>query len=415
MAIDSSIYNKIADVKPSDFASNFNEGIRMSELLQKRQDDNMTRQIMKESIVQNVDGTQAIDFNKGFGSLLSKGLTDQAIHLKSVQAQQIQMQQQQQQLQELKNQKENQYTVGLIDPILKAPKEQRPQAFSAALDQAEKEGHGEAVNQIRQIMNKQGGYTDDLANQILYKAQKSSVPYEKWVEQQQKDREFGLKSKLDQSEIEKNKSTVNKNNYDINVGKVDKETAKLTYDLTKGWTGRSGQAGKVQEKINNADAVQQLLDQGKTQDGGLDSRQMEEAALAAGRLLGATAMSQVQALLPKTLLGKAMSVAEFIDNNPHGAQQQAFANRLEETVKREKNLALDQKREYQISMLGAHQGLAKRNPEAYKAELIRQGIDPDMIDKNGRYKKPQDNSHPVDKMTDEEVKAAYEAKFGKSK
>lgn len=176
------------------------------------------------------------------------------------------------------------------------------------------------------------------------------------------------------------------------ISDMDKKDAlELDGHLAKGWTARSGQAGIVQGKIVNAEAAQKLIDQGKSQKGGLDSRQIEEVAQNVSKMLGggAAASARIEALVPHTFFGKAQSLREYLSNSPQGAGAEDFVKRLEETVKREKELAENQKLQYQVEGLPARAGFKKRNPDLYNSILQSKGIDPSMIDKKGRYSQPQ--------------------------
>lgn len=199
------------------------------------------------------------------------------------------------------------------------------------------------------------------------------------------------------------------------VQNYDQKAAEaLDKHLSIGWTGRSGQAGIVQGKINAAEAAQALIDQGRNQDGGLDSRQIEELAQSTSKLLGSgtTASARIEALVPHTFWGNAQSLKEYLSNNPTGAGQQAFVKRLEETVQREKELAQTQQRQYQIEGLVPHQGLKKRNPDLYNQILQSKGIDSSMIDVKGRYKAPP-KVVPLEHLSDDELDKAYKAAGGK--
>jgi len=187
-----------------------------------------------------------------------------------------------------------------------------------------------------------------------------------------------------------------------NQDKDRKEALELDKHLSTGWTMRSGQAGAVQGKVNAAEAAEALIDQGKNQKNGLDARQIEELAQSTARLLGggATASARVDALVPHTLFGRAQSLKEWLSNNPQGSGQEAFVQRMEETVAREKALAQKQMRQYQIEGLAAHSSLKKRNPDLYNSILRSKGIDDSIIDKNGRYKEPKssESSNPSDSV-----------------
>src|SRR5262249_18470160 len=128
----------------------------------------------------------------------------------------------------------------------------------------------------------------------------------------------------------------------------NKDAQNLNKHLELGWTGRSGQAGIVQGKINAAEHAQALLDQPKNQPGGLDSRQVEELAQSTSNLLGngTQASARVEALVPHTFFGRAQSLNEYFSNHPQGQEMQAFTDRLGETIAREKKLAENQKRQF---------------------------------------------------------------------
>ena len=172
----------------------------------------------------------------------------------------------------------------------------------------------------------------------------------------------------------------------------NKDAMALENTLAKGWTARSGQAGMVQNKINAAEAAEALLEQAKHQKGGLDSRQYEELAQSAGRLIasgGAQASARIEALVPHTAWGRVQTLGEYLSNAPRGQDFEKFTDRLAETIHREKDLAVNQKRQFQIESLAAHDRLRSSNPDLYNRILDSKGITPDMIDEHGRYKAPK--------------------------
>lgn len=171
----------------------------------------------------------------------------------------------------------------------------------------------------------------------------------------------------------------------------NKDAQNLDKHLSLGWSGRSGQAGVVQGKINAAEAAEALLEQAKTQPGGLDSRQIEELSQSTARLLGgggAQASGRVEALVPHTFWGKAQSLKEYLTNHPTGSGLQAFTERMADTIKREKELAQNQKRQFQVEGLAAFSRLKKNNPDLYNSILSSKGIDPSMINEKGQYQAP---------------------------
>lgn len=210
-------------------------------------------------------------------------------------------------------------------------------------------------------------------------------------DQGNKDRDFGQKER----ELDAKRGEVGIKREQLILDKDDKAAKDLDKHLSQGWAGRSGQAGSVQGKINAAEAAEQLIAQGQTQKGGLDSRQMEELAQSTARLLGgsAAASARIEALVPKTWYGSAQSLKEWLTNNPTGQGQEEFVKRMAETVTREKALAVNQMRQFQVEGLAAHSGLKQRNPTLYNSILESKGINPSMVDQKGRYKAPTDEGN----------------------
>lgn len=161
-----------------------------------------------------------------------------------------------------------------------------------------------------------------------------------------------------------------------------KDSLELDNYLGKTWSARSGAAGATQAKINAAEAAEKLIEQAKTQKGGLDSRQIEELAQSTARTLGGgtSASARVEALVPHTFWGKAQSLNEWLTNEPKGADQQAFVDRMADTISREKALAQQQKQSYQTEGLAARSGFRQRNPEQFNSILRQRGLDPDKVD-----------------------------------
>lgn len=177
-----------------------------------------------------------------------------------------------------------------------------------------------------------------------------------------------------------------------------KDVHDLSNYLGQGWAARSGNAGKVQDKINSAEAAEALIEQGRKQPGGLDSRQLEELAQSTSKMLGGgtQASARVDALVPHTWLGRAQSLKEFISNEPTGQQAQAFVERMAETVAREKELAQTQQKQHQVSGLASFDRLKKTNPDAYAQILSSHGLDPSMVDDKGQYRKPDKITNTAD-------------------
>jgi len=248
------------------------------------------------------------------------------------------------------------------------------------------------------------GYVDKLRKGALTLVEQQTQD-NKDREFKQKDQELGLKHEENATKRE-----------ELGLAKNDKLAKDLDSHLDKGGTARSGAAGKVQGKLTDAEYAEGLIAQGKGQEGGLDSRQIEELAQSTARLLGGTgaASARVEALVPHTAWGRVQTLKEWASNKPTGAEQQDFVNRMAETIAREKAIAENQKRQFQIEGLPAHEALRKKDKALYDRILAGKGIDPSMIDEKGRYKAPPSKSDTdFHGMSDADLDAAYKAAGGK--
>lgn len=234
---------------------------------------------------------------------------------------------------------------------------------------------------------------------------------EKQIDVALKEKEFAQKTQ--ELGIKHEENSIKRDQ--MGIDREDKMAQNLDKHLALGWAGRSGQAGQVQGKMNNAEYVEGLINQGKSQPGGLDIRQVEEVAQGTARMLGgsAAASARVDALLPHSAVSKGMTAIEWLANKPQGAELQAFTDRMAETVAREKAIAQTQMHQFQVEGLAAHAALKKRNPELYNSILQSKGITPDMIDEKGRYKAPSAGANDFHSMSEDELDKAYKAAGGK--
>lgn len=162
------------------------------------------------------------------------------------------------------------------------------------------------------------------------------------------------------------------------IGKwQDKALKELGADFNPS-SGRAGEFGKNQARINAAKRLLTLAqdEQGNPRD--LTPQQMPELAQGLASLIsggGAGAQSQIEHLTPQSLRGDWAKVAQWITNEPHGSGQQAFVKNMTETAQREAQVAqqgIDQTR----GSLGAkHQRILRANPDAARNVLKGFGWD----------------------------------------
>lgn len=140
---------------------------------------------------------------------------------------------------------------------------------------------------------------------------------------------------------------------------------------------RQGAFGVSKQVFDRAERLQSLA--GAFPDGNLDSRQIEELAIGLNSMLSGSntgAQAQVASLVPKTIIGNATKLKEWLVNDPQGTSQQAFVQRMLGSVEREKQTASDQIKRTQLSRLTPFAGLEKDDPESFNATLQSFGIEP---------------------------------------
>ena len=144
---------------------------------------------------------------------------------------------------------------------------------------------------------------------------------------------------------------------------------------------RSGM-GIAENVVLRADRLKTLADQANEIriKGGADSRQMEEFAIGLNSLLSGSnvsARSQVAALVPRTALGDMQKVTEWLTNKPTGLKQQAFVDRIVDTINRERAVASNQIKKGIMSASTSFSDVEKGDPEFFEIHLLSNNITPD--------------------------------------
>lgn len=149
---------------------------------------------------------------------------------------------------------------------------------------------------------------------------------------------------------------------------------------------RGGVLGTLQRKVNSADALDALYQQ---TGGNPTPQQMQELVLGTANMLsngGLAAEGTVQGLLPKSLKGNVMAAAQWLQNQPLGAEQQAFAKNLHDTMMREKAVAQRQLRTAQ--MQDAQAWKSQVDPDTYNRTITARGLGGYNIGPNGELIEP---------------------------
>jgi tetratricopeptide (TPR) repeat protein len=110
---------------------------------------------------------------------------------------------------------------------------------------------------------------------------------------------------------------------------------------------RAGPYIMAKQKIQRAEALEALINAYGADPKGwdqIDSRQIMEAAIAMQAMLspGSASEHEVQAMIPKSAVGNAQKIREWLFNNPQGTLQGKFIQRIVGTIEREKATASNQ-------------------------------------------------------------------------
>ena len=127
--------------------------------------------------------------------------------------------------------------------------------------------------------------------------------------------------------------------------------------------------GRTANSMNQADRVQALIDQTKNQPGGASPQQLYELARAQDALIsgGSGTVSGTAHLVPSTALQSYANFQQWLTNSPQGANTQAFTSRIEDTVKRERNVAQQAQQKALNQMAPGFSHLKEKDPARYQS------------------------------------------------
>ena len=153
---------------------------------------------------------------------------------------------------------------------------------------------------------------------------------------------------------------------------------------------RAGAFGTSKQVYDRAERLQTLAN--AYRDNNLDSRQVEELAIGLNSMLSGSnvgAASQVEKLVPKSIMGDKQKLMEWLTNEPKGTNQQEFVKRMLGSIEREKNTASDQIKRTQFERIARYGDLENADPDEFINVLQSAGVDPMEYKswKKGGYKK----------------------------
>lgn len=165
---------------------------------------------------------------------------------------------------------------------------------------------------------------------------------------------------------------------------------KFIHDINPS-TGRAGEMGQNQKRVNAAMRLEQLFQDPAGGVRNLDQREMAELATGLQNLLspGGHSAGEVEHLIPQTIAGNGQKLLEWLTNDPTGTNQKAFVEKMSHTVGREKAAALKALQTSQYAVVPGYAPLFKADRARAEGILRGQHLDPSLLDENFVYKEPQ--------------------------
>lgn len=197
--------------------------------------------------------------------------------------------------------------------------------------------------------------------------------YDKVLPTLEKSREFDLKTKELGLKRESDRTA-----------KTEKENEKRIEALKNDLDPNKARGGNLAANQKQYDKSSHLLGLiGAYNDKNLDSRETEELAIGLQSLLsqGNPAAEQVKALVPQSAVGDIKKFKEWLLNEPEGKDQQAFIERMEHSIQRQRDIYSDQIKGAQIARLSGHQKLKESDPQTYNNLLSSFGVFPEDIER----------------------------------
>jgi hypothetical protein len=164
--------------------------------------------------------------------------------------------------------------------------------------------------------------------------------------------------------------------------KLDKRFTDLsnTLDANK---GRAGNLASLQDRLNKADRIDQLVQKSNENPHGLTGPEMQELATSTASLLkgsGNVSEGEINGLMPKTAKAKYGSLMEYLSNEPQALNNQAFVNNYKNLVDRERTVTGQQLKTAQYQKLGGFSDLRNKDKDRFEAILQDHGLSSDEYD-----------------------------------
>lgn len=148
--------------------------------------------------------------------------------------------------------------------------------------------------------------------------------------------------------------------------------AEKRFDSTQKRAGSFADAAKRLSGIGRLDALF------KGYDNNLNPQEWEEAALSWAGILGSgtgvNSRAQVEALVPKTLVGNMRAQLQWYMNNPTGTNQQEFAKRIQQGMEREKQFNENYLKDSISKGISGYQNTFMRKPDDSREMLQKYNV-----------------------------------------
>lgn len=177
--------------------------------------------------------------------------------------------------------------------------------------------------------------------------------------------------------------------------KIDKRASDLNNKLVEEVASSRSSFGKAANVKRSAEAIDTLIEQIPDKNN-IDKRQIYELARSLDAMLssGSSTIAGSEHLIPKTASGSLADIQEYISAIPTGAKQGAFVKRMQETVRREKELASKQIGATKDKLLAGFQDVKDKAPERYNAILKAHGLDEESKAKAREAAEPKISMSP---------------------
>lgn len=138
---------------------------------------------------------------------------------------------------------------------------------------------------------------------------------------------------------------------------------------------RAGNFGDISARYLSGQRMNTLI--GSFKNGNLPSQQMEELGLGMANMISGSsgaARSQVEAIVPSSIIGNSQKLKQWLKNDPQGANQQKFVDMMGHTINREMDMAQQQLNQIRTQRLPAYSRLKNVAPEVYNSIIEGYGM-----------------------------------------